>query len=313
MVLLQPAYLPSKINNESQLFHTLFSPETAKATLLIVHGMQEHSGRYAEIAEYFASHGIAVLTYDHLGHGKSVKDKSEIGFFQLDKPGERLISDAEMMADHLAVQYPNVPHFILGHSMGSFVTRCLLQKAGNKFSGAIITGTGGPLPGIGFLRAYLSLANLVAPRHRTFLNSIFTKVNNKHFTKDKDFGDTSWLSVNPENRKAFEKDELCGIPFTHNAFYTLFTIYKRATSRNWAASISRSLPFLFVSGQNDPIGDFGKGVMHTVNNLKADGFQDVEAKVYPEMRHEILNERIREQVLDEIFEWISKHINKPAN
>lgn len=300
------AYLPSKINNESQLYYTLFSPKTAKATLLIVHGMQEHSGRYAEIAEYFTSHGIAVLTYDHLGHGKSVKDKKDIGFFQLEKPDERLVADAEMMADYLAEQYPDVPHFILGHSMGSFITRCLLQKASSKFSGAIITGTGGPLPGIDILRGYLSLATAIAPRHRTFLNSVFTNVNNKHFKKDKDFSDTSWLSVNPKNRQAFEKDELCGIPFTHNAFYTLFTIYKKATARNWAAPISKSFPFLFVSGQKDPIGDFGKGVMQTVNNLKIDGFQNMDVKIYPDMRHEILNESIREEVLKEIHNWILK-------
>ncbi|MEJ5104948.1 alpha/beta fold hydrolase [Chryseobacterium sp. MYb328] len=301
------AYIPSNSNKASQLYYTPFIPQTAKATLLIVHGMQEHSGRYAEIAEYFANHGIAVLTYDHLGHGKSVKEKKDIGFFQLEKPDERLIADAEMMADHLAVQYPDVPHFILGHSMGSFITRCLLQKASHKFAGAIITGTGGPLPGIDLLRGYLSLANMIAPRHRTFLNSVFTKVNNKHFKDDKDFGDTSWLSVNPKNRKNFEQDELCGIPFTHNAFYTLFTVYKRATSRDWAAAISPSFPFLFVSGQNDPIGDFSKGVMVTVNNLKADGFQDVNVKVYPEMRHEILNEEIWEQVLNGIYDWILKH------
>ncbi|WP_228435792.1 alpha/beta fold hydrolase [Chryseobacterium pennipullorum] len=295
------------MNIESQLFHTLFSPHTVKATLLIVHGMQEHSGRYAEIAEYFAGHQIAVLTYDHLGHGKSVKDKKDIGFFQLQQPDERLIADAEMMADHLAEQFPDVPHFVLGHSMGSFITRCLLQKSGKKFNGAIITGTGGPLPGISLLKGYLAVANRIAPKHRTFLNTVFTHVNNKHFKQDQDFGDTSWLSINPENRRAFEQDELCGIPFTHNAFYTLFAIYKKATARNWASSISKSFPFLFVSGKNDPIGDFSKGVMHTVKHLKADGFRDVETKIYPEMRHEILNEAIREEVLEGIHEWILKH------
>lgn len=301
------AYLPSNLNTESKLFCTLFSPETIKATLLIVHGMQEHSGRYAEIAEYFAAHGITVLTYDHLGHGKSVKEKKDIGFFQLEKPDERLVADAEMMADYLAEQYPDVPHFILGHSMGSFITRCLLQKASSKFSGAIITGTGGPLPGIDLLRAYLSLANTIAPHHRTFLNSVFTSVNNKHFKKDKDFSDTSWLSVNSKNRKAFEQDELCGIPFTNNAFYTLFSVYKKATARNWADSISRSFPFLFVSGQDDPIGDFSKGVRYTVDHLKSDGFQDVSQEIYSGMRHEILNEEIREEVLSTVCGWIFKH------
>ena len=303
----KPAFLSSKTDTESKLFCTLFSPETTKATLLIVHGMQEHSGRYAEIAEYFAAHGIAVLTYDHLGHGKSVKEKKDIGFFQLEKPDERLVADAEMMADYLTEQYPDVPHFILGHSMGSFITRCLLQKASSTFAGAIITGTGGPLPGINILRGYLSLANSIAPHHRTVLNSIFTKVNNKQFVKDQDFGDTSWLSINPQNRRNFEQDELCGIPFTNNAFYTLFSVYKKATARNWADSISRSFPFLFVSGQDDPIGDFSKGVRYTVDHLKSDGFQDVSQEIYPGMRHEILNEEIREEVLNTVCDWILKH------
>ncbi|KFF25509.1 alpha/beta fold hydrolase [Chryseobacterium vrystaatense] len=304
------SYLSPSPNAETKLFHTLFTPETiaVKATLLIIHGMQEHSGRYAEIAGYFADLGFAVLTYDHLGHGKSVKDKKDIGFFQLDQPDEKLVSDADVMSDYLIEQYPDVPHFVLGHSMGSFVMRCLLQRASGKLNGAIITGTGGPLPGVNLIKGYLSLANTIAPHYPTYLNTLFTKVNNKHFKNDNDFSDTSWLSLNPANRKAFTQDELCGIPFTNNAFYTLFSIYKKATARNWAAPIPKSFPLLFVSGQNDPIGDFGKGVTKTVENLKLDGFKDVEVKIYPEMRHEILNEEIRENILHQIDNWLSKHL-----
>ncbi|MDQ8143185.1 serine aminopeptidase domain-containing protein [Chryseobacterium sp. CFS15] len=114
----------------------------------------------------------------------------------------------------------------------------------------------------------------------------------------------NWL--NPANRKAFSEDALCGIPFTNNAFYALFSIYKKATARNWAQTITKSFPFLFVSGQNDPIGDFGKGVTKTVGSLKLDGFKNVDMKIYPEMRHEILNEEIRENVLNEIHQWILK-------
>lgn len=304
------SYLSPSPTSEVKLFHTQFTPDEVpvKATLLIIHGMQEHSGRYGELAGYFADRGFAVLTYDHLGHGKSVKDKKDIGFFQLDQPDEKLISDADAMGDYLHKQYPDVPHFVLGHSMGSFVTRCLLQRASGKFNGAIITGTGGPLAGISLINGYLSLANKIAPHYPTYLNTLFNTVNNKPFKKDKDFSDTSWLSINPVNRKAFTEDELCGIPFTNNAFYTLFSIYKKATARNWAASIPKSFPLLFVSGQNDPIGDFSKGVIQTVDYLKQDGFKDINVKIYPEMRHEILNEEIREEVFTEIFQWISKHL-----
>lgn len=306
----QSSYLTPNSTSETKLFHTLFTPTEVpvKATLLIVHGMQEHSGRYAEIAGYFADKGLAVLTYDHLGHGKSVKDKKDIGFFQLDQPDEKLISDAETMSDYLIKQYPDVPHFVLGHSMGSFVTRCLLQRASNKLTGAVIVGTGGPLAGINLIKGYLSLANKIAPHYPTYLNTLFNTINNQSFKKDKDFSDTSWLSLNPANRKAFTEDKLCGIPFTNNAFYALFSIYKKATARSWADLISKSFPLLFISGQNDPIGDFSKGVMKTVDYLKHDGFKDVNAKIYPEMRHEILNETIREEVFDDIFQWISKHL-----
>ncbi|MDQ8143186.1 alpha/beta fold hydrolase [Chryseobacterium sp. CFS15] len=157
-------YLSENTTDQTQLFYTLFYPEEipVKATLQIVHGMQEHSGRYSEIAEYFADRGFAVLTYDHLGHGKSVRERKDIGFFQRNNPDERLITDAEKMSKFLIEQYSNVSHFILGHSMGSFITRCLLQKTSNKFSGVIITGTGGPLTGINLVKTYFSLANKLA-------------------------------------------------------------------------------------------------------------------------------------------------------
>ncbi|MFN1215530.1 alpha/beta fold hydrolase [Chryseobacterium kwangjuense] len=304
------SYFSPSSTSETKLFHTLFTPNAAstKATLLIIHGMQEHSGRYTEIAAYFADQGFAVLTSDHLGHGKSVKDKKDIGFFQLDRPDEKLVSDAEAVGDYLHQQYPEVPHFVLGHSMGSFVTRCLLQKTSNKFTGAVLVGTGGPLAGISLIKAYLSLANKIAPKHPTYLNTLFNIVNNKHFKKDQDFDDTSWLSINPANRKAFTEDELCGIPFSNNAFFALFSIYKKATARHWAAHISKTFPLLFVSGQNDPIGDFGKGVVKTVNNLKQDGFKNVNSLIYPEMRHEVLNEEIRKDVFNDINNWLTTHL-----
>lgn len=306
----QSGYLSKNTNDQPKLFYNIFTPETVqvKATLQIIHGMQEHSGRYSEIAEYFANLGLAVLTYDHLGHGRSVKEKKDIGFFQLNQPDKKLIDDAEMMSNHLISQYPDVPHFILGHSMGSFVTRCLLQRIGDQFTGAIIVGTGGSLAGLGLLNTYFSLANKIAPHQKTFFNSLFNFVNNSHFKKDKNFSDTSWLSLNQANRDAFTQDELSGIPFTNNAFYTLFKIYKKATKRSWADDISKNLPFFFVSGQEDPIGNFGKGVMETVNNLKHDGFTDIDFKIYSKMRHEIMNEEIREDVLNDIYYWIGEHL-----
>lgn len=99
-----------------------------------------------------------------------------------------------------------------------------------------------------------------------------------------------------------------GIPFTNNAFYTLISLNKQATKRNWTKNISKEFPFLFLSGEDDPIGDFGKGVRKTVSQMQADGFYKVDSKLYPGMRHEILNETIKEEVFSDIYDWISKRL-----
>jgi len=304
------SYLSSASTKGSQIYYTIFAPEEkpVMATLIIIHGMQEHSGRYVEVASYFADRGFAVLTYDHPGHGKSVKEKKEMGFFQLHNPASKLIGVAEAMSKLLHQQYPNVPHFVLGHSMGSFVTKCLLKDINKEFNGAVIVGTGGPMFGISLLKGYFSLANTIAPHSLTYFNTIFNKVNIRHFKKDQHFNNTSWLSLSLANRAAFEKDELCGIPFTNNAYYALFSVYKEATVRNWSDSIHKSFPLLFISGKDDPIGDFGKGIIKNIENLQHDKFTDISYKLYPKMRHEILNEEIKEEVFKEIYVWLQKHL-----
>lgn len=295
----------TKEETEHKLFYTLYEPETIKATLLIVHGMQEHSGRYADFARFLTTHGIAVVAYDHTGHGKTAQSYEEMGFFLGKNPREQVVLDAENVASYLEKKYPYVPHFVLGHSMGSFITRCLLQQAHTRFDGAIIVGTGGKIPGIKVGKALMSLLNLVAPKHKNrFINKAFSKASNSKFKKEGNFHHSNWLSVNEENRKAFLEDELCGVPFTHNGFNTLISLNIDATKRNWALPLSKKFPMLFVSGEHDPIGDFSKGVIKTVDNLKKDGFQNVSLKIYPNMRHEILNETNKQDVYDEILKWI---------
>lgn len=302
-----------KIGNSGshQLFYTLFEPEDApvKATVLILHGMQEHSGRYADFARYLANNGLAVLVYDHLGHGKTAENDEDLGFFQDRQSKQQVIEDAQKMAIYLKDQQPDVPHFLLGHSMGSFIARCLLQQAGNAFDGAIIVGTGGKITGIGFAKAFLGIGNFIAPKKRSrFVNNSFAKMNNKRFKNEEGGDSTSWLSVSKANRAAFLTDSLNGVPFTNNGFYTLVSLNRQATKRNWAKNISKDLPFLFVSGGDDPIGDFGKGVRKTVAQMQTDGFNVVDSRLYPGMRHEILNEAIKEEVFAYINDWITKRI-----
>lgn len=303
-------YQTSKENDSQPLFYNLIYPDNLeiKASILILHGMEEHSGRYIDFAKYLTAQGFAVLAYDHLGHGKSVKQKDDLGFFQLQKPANKVVDDAEAMADFVEQLYPNIPHFVLGHSMAAFIVRCLLQQANNRFDGAIIVGTGGRLIGIKLLRGYFFLMNKMNPRHRPAFKKLFSKVNNWKFKNEENNDGTNWLSVNVTNRNAFVKDELCGFGFTNNGYFTLFSVYAKATARNWAKNIPNTFPILYVSGEDDPIGNFGKGVKQTFNDMKKDGFKDISMKLYPGFRHEILNEDIRVEVFEHILEWIKLHI-----
>lgn len=295
--------------NAYSIFHTFYTPKTPpKASILIVHGMQEHSGRYAEFATFLTDNGFAVLTYDHLGHGKTAKTEEDRGYFQQHKPVERLVKDAKTMADLLREKYPDIPQLILGHSMGSFITRLLLQKHSAQFDAAIIVGTGGKIKGISLLKTFLWVKNLFNPHGRSrFVNNMFTKMNNHKFRNEPDDDGTNWLSLNRKNRMNFKKDPLMDFLFTNNGFFTVLSLIKKATGRSWAKTIRKDLPLLFVSGEDDPIGDFGKDVRKTVANLKEDGFQNVSLKLYPKMRHEILNDDVKEEVYREMLKWMNNN------
>jgi alpha-beta hydrolase superfamily lysophospholipase len=290
------------------LYYTLFAPDNhaPKASVLLLHGMAEHHKRYTDFAQYLARQGFAVLAYDQLGHGRTAQTPAELGFFQLTAPAERLIQDAQRMAEQLASWYPGVPHFVLGHSMGSFVARCLLQQAGDQFQGAVLVGTAAARRGAGFGRALLRVFNQVAPRYRpTLLTTLFGWVNNRQFAEPGPADPTRWLSVDQPNRVAFMQDPLCGVPFTNNGFYTLLSLMVRATQAQWAARIPRTLPMLLVSGEDDPVGEFGHGVRRVAQQLRQAGFQAVTVELYPGMRHEILQEAVKPCVYSDIANWLT--------
>jgi alpha-beta hydrolase superfamily lysophospholipase len=296
---------------DRSLYLTMFEPENKPvvATLLILHGMQEHCGRYAALSQFLAERGIAVLAYDQIGHGLTMRNKHGYGFFHDADPVGQVILDAEMMAVYLEEKYAGIPHFVLGHSMGSFVARCLLKRNNERFTGAILTGTGGKVIGSGVVKGIFSWLNLFSDQTRSkLINNAFQKMNNRRFKNEPDADGTNWLSASKTNREAFAQDDLCGLPFSHNGFYALLSLNVEATRRRWAKNIRKEFPMLLLSGENDPIGDFGKGVRKTVEQLRNDGFKNITLELYPGMRHEILNEDIANEVFAVIEEWIRRLI-----
>jgi len=291
------------------IHYTVYEPDeiALKGAILLLHGMQEHSGRYAVFANYLKDHGYAVITYDHRGHGQTAKTKEQLGFFRKKKPAMLLVSEARHMAEFLAFRFPSVPRILFGHSMGSFIARVLLKRSSFLFQAAVLIGTGGPNRMAALFLPILYLTNLLFPTKRSrWLNNLFSSVNNRHFKHEHPDDGTNWLSVNRENRKAFLADELSGVDFSNNAFYGLISLNVEATKSDWAENISRNFLMLFISGGDDPIGNFGKGVYKTVDALIEKGFTNVTLKLYTGMRHEILNEHHNHLVFLDILKWLDQ-------
>lgn len=293
------------------LHHTFFEPtDEVQATLLIVHGMAEHSGRYSKFAQFLANHGIAVATYDQLGHGQTVKVPDELGYFAREHPVQSLLKDVIVMADTLKSRHPQVPHFIMGHSMGSFIVRTVLKHHAQDFTGSILMGSSDANPLIKALLPISSILTKTAPKKR---NTLFADMMNKilnskleHRISDSEF---AWLNEDPAAVKNYEADPLTGFEFTNNGFLTLFTLMQSGVGKQWANTISKDFPMLFVSGENDPVGNMGRGIRNISRQLKKQGFCRTDVRLYPNMRHEPLHEQHHTLVYHDILNWI-QHLSQ---
>lgn len=296
-------------DNTHYLHHEFFEPSDAdvdiSATLLIVHGMAEHSGRYSDFAQFLADNGIAVATYDHLGHGQTVKTEADLGFFGDEHPVQSLLKDVIVMADSLKARHPNVPHFVLGHSMGSFIVRNVLKHHARNFSGAILMGTADANPLTKVLLPINKLLTKVAPRQpNTIFSNVMNKVLNSQLSDRASSSQFAWLSENTANIAAYEADPKTGFDFTNNGFMTLFTLMNTGLNKGWATTIAKDFPMLFVSGEEDPIGEMGKGVRKIVSRLNKQKLSRVDIQLYPNMRHEVLHETDHKIVYQDLLAWI---------
>lgn len=271
-----------------------------KAILQICHGMVEHIERYHEFAEFMAEHGVCVVGHDHLGHGKSVVNSDKLGYFGEPDGNDYVIADIYKLRVQIIEKYPDVPYFMLGHSMGSFLLRQYLGIYGKGLSGAIIMGTG-EQPNL-ILAAGKMVCKVIAAvkgwNYRSkFVNSLAVGAYEKKMG-------SAWLSRNPENVKKYGEDPLCGFIFTVNAYYHMFSGMEKMNQQEKEEKTLKSLPMFFVAGKEDPVGNYGKGVETVYGRYKAAGYQDVEIKLYEEDRHEILNEVDREVVFKDILAWL---------
>ncbi len=291
-----------------QLHVMLWQPDGApSAVLQIVHGMVEHIGRYTAFAEEMCRRGLAVIGHDHLGHGLTAKSMDELGYIGPGSASDTLVADIWAVTCEAKARFPGVPNYILGHSMGSFLTRKYLTGHSRDVDRAVIMGTGmtpGAVAGLACLLTNVT-GKLKGERHRSgFLTRLALGSYNKPFSEPK--SPCAWLTKDEQIVRVHDQDPYATFTFTVNAYRALFSTLKGLAKWTGFENVRRDLPVLIVSGDKDPVGSFGKGPAALCEAYRARGMQDVTLRLYPDDRHEILNELDREQVYDDIFRWLTE-------
>lgn len=276
--------------------------------LQIVHGMAEYIDRYDNFAKYMTEHGFNVIGHDHLGHGHSVSDERDYGFFAEENGDKIIIEDMHSVTQYAREKWEELPNFILGHSMGSFCLRQYLTKYSNDVFGAIIMGTGW-IPSAAALLGKTIATNTCKSKGSHTVNPLLIKLTlepyNKPFAPARTNCD--WLSRDEKQVDLYVNDKLCGFYFTAGAYKDFFTVLEKIAKNRQLIGMRKSLPILITSGSVDPVG--GKKACEKLNTqYKRCGINDVTLKLWENDRHEILNELDKSDVYQYIYNWLKSKI-----
>lgn len=264
-------------------------PEHPTGILQLVHGMAEHRERYHDFMDYCAEQGLITIIHDHRGHGASIKTKDDLGYFG--KNGvEAIVEDAHQITQYTRARFPSLPLTLFGHSMGSLVVRCYIQKYDRDIDGLIVCGSPSyQLASRAGIIVAKTLQLFKGEKHRShFVNGLAFAKNTKRFQHEGN--PNAWVVSDPAVLAAYDADERDGFIFTLNGFETLFKLMNRAYSKKGWVMQNPNMPILFIAGADDPCIIDEKHFNKAINFLRERGYQNVTSKLYPHMRHEILNE-----------------------
>lgn len=281
----------------------IFIPDgEIKGLFHIVHGMTEYIDRYDHLMSYLAENGYVCFGFDNLGHGKTAKDDNELGFIAHNNGWKYLVNDVAVFTDTVKQMYPLLPVTLMGHSMGSFIARLVAENYADKYQKLIICGTSGPNP--------LSKIGMAFAGFKKFINGekyISKTIQNLAFgSYNKGFDGPSnyeWLTKDRDIIEKYEKDKFCTFKFTLSAMLDLMKLLSLSNRKEWFKNINKTLPIFLISGDKDPVGNYGEGVKKVYETLKENG-ADVTLKLYPDCRHEIHNDSCKEEMFRDILEFI---------
>lgn len=280
-----------------------------RAVLQIAHGLAEHGGRYERFAAAAVAAGFAVHANDHRGHGKSVLRPEDKGFFAATNGWQAVVGDLDAVLRLERAAYPDVPVFLLGHSLGSFLVRDLASQHGDELAGMILTGAGTG-PGVAGLAARAFVRGqgfFKGPRHLSgTLDQLMFGGYNSYFVPSRTSFD--WLSRDEAEVDAYLMDPMCGFVCTAALYEDVLKGAAAVASPRLIARTPVDLPVLIASGEMDPVGEQGRGVRELAAAYRKAGIKDLTTLLYPQARHEILNETNRDEVTADILRWIEQRI-----
>ncbi|MBC5637827.1 lysophospholipase [Ornithinibacillus sp. BX22] len=276
-----------------------------KAIVQIAHGMVEHIQRYHDFARYLLEQDIFVYGNDHRGHGKTGQRQGLMGYFAEADGFTKTTDDLFTITKKIQEEYPNVPIFLLGHSMGSFLARNYIQMHSDILQGVILSGTGF-YPSLTTSLGKALSARLNPVEKSPLMNKLaFGAFNRKIHNPKSPF---DWISRDPDVVKAYMQDRFAGYIPTARFFFDLMTGLQFIHNPKRNANIRKNLPMLFISGEADPVGNYGKGIWKTVSLYTQLGLDNVTTTLFEGARHEVLNEINKEEVYNIIRQWLLQNM-----
>lgn len=305
MVQMMEFYFDSA-NTFSRIHCIKWLPDTPPvAVLQLAHGVGDYIDRYDEFARFMAENGFVVVGNSHAGHGRSAKSEDDLGFFAENDGWNVPVEDMRSLHKLTSGEYPDLPYFLLGHSMGSFLARTYIAKYPNGLSGCIISGTA-QMPAIvcsfgrlmaGFEAKRIGLRGRSKLLDKLCFGSYNARISPKRTAFD-------WISRDNEIVDKYVADPCCGFVSSTALISDMMGGLKFIGNRKNLVSMNKTMPVLFISGEADPVGGYGKGVKKAYEAFLSLGCSDVSLKLYPGGRHEMLNEINRGQVYEDILIWL---------
>ena len=297
--------IPQKDGSFTKLYCYQTSHNTVLGNVLVLHGMAEHCGRYLDFIQKLAEAGFDVYTYDHRGHG-SGKTPDELGFIAKKDGYKLLIDDAHTVCLHIKKTGRSKKLSVFGHSMGSLVLRCLIQNYDELDSIILSSST---MPAVAFSKVGGIIAGLLAQltgpdTASSFLQNLM--FGGKSYTGLCTRTSFDWLTRNETAIDLYMDDPCCGFVCTTSFYRDLANLAVLSSSKKNIAKTRRDLPILFLTGEADPVGGCSKQIKQLHNIYKQLSFTNTNLKVYPDARHELINEPNAPEVFEDIITYLKQ-------